>query len=136
MPLSKKTVAGLEAIARKLERMRHKEHFNMNAFVQKSECGTAHCIAGIVLIQNGYRPVEDLDSDEWCSSKGRKVSPEFTAKTLLGLTYKQKEQLFYATGWPLQFRQRYGRPFCATVYNNPKVAAARIRHFIETGGKE
>ena len=86
MPLSKKAVIELEAIARKLERMRHKEHFNMNAFVQKSECGTAHCIAGMILVRNSYR-AERLDpdvndNDYWLlrSPEGQTIDPESTAQ--------------------------------------------------------
>lgn len=76
-------------------------------------CGTTHCIAGWAQVLS---PKRDCLMDA-----------ERDASRLLGLTANEATRLFYADEWPSGF----GR-WNATK----KQAAARIEHFIKTGGRE
>lgn len=131
----------LKKVATKLRRMRHKKHFNMRTWARKTECGTTACIAGHALIDAGYK-VKSEKGPGWKPAKffapdGREVEPEAAGRKLLGLTARQAARLFDDTEWPDQFK--YDGSFdlgFKAIYNDPKVAAARIDHFIKTNGKE
>jgi hypothetical protein len=130
------TVELLKKVAAKLRRMRHKKHFDMRDWIQENECGTAACIAGHALLDAGYRlRIRDY---EIVSPKGRKVDPSSAAQRLLGLSSEQAARLFVAINWPKEFRGKDDGEACydPDIYNDPKVAAARIDHFIKTKGRE
>mgnify|MGYP001606024650 CR=1 FL=1 len=119
----KMNVKLLRRIQRWLMRLRHPEHFNMADYWRKGDCGTSYCIAGKALQLSGYR----LGHDMAFSLKGRKgrfIRP--IAESLLWLTPDEAHRLFYKTNWPYQFLHS----------SDPKSAAKRIEHFIETDGKE
>lgn len=80
-------------------------------------CTTTHCIAGWAQV---------LDPDRSCGSPAEK-----DARRLLGISDVQARHLFYADKWPKQFQ---GTKDAYRMY--PAKAAARIEHFIKTGGAE
>lgn len=73
----------------RLRRMRHEAHFNMSFVANKTECGTAMCIAGHTLDLSGYkrRPhCEYCSLYDWLTPDGAAVQePLGEAKRLLGL---------------------------------------------------
>lgn len=123
----------LKKVATKLRRMRHKQHFTMPVFARKTECGTAFCIGGLGLILKGYKPVFDdplfTQAVTFISTTGRRCKAWPSARRLFGLTSKQAARLFEKENWP----DRFG-PW--NYDDDPKLAAARIDHFIATNGKE
>lgn len=76
-------------------------------------CGTTHCIAGWAQLLS-----PSADRSAWVRDD---------AQRLLGLTGDQAERLFLAEEWPRGF----GGQRCSAAK-----AAARIEHFIATGGRE
>lgn len=108
-----------------------------NAFrMDRWSCGTAHCIAGWACVLNGVKPTK-----LYVGAADRSVTPDGTyvetrAADLLGLESADlggnAERLFYEYEWPARFRSdpTVGRKLKA------KRAAARIDHFIATGGAE
>ena len=117
----KMNVKLLRRIQRWLMRLRHPEHFNMADFWRKGDCRTSYCIAGKALQLSGYR----LGHDTAFNPKGQEcgfIKP--IAESLLGLTPNEADRLFYRTHWPYRFS------------SDPKSAARRIEHFINTGGKD
>ena len=81
------------------------------------DCGTAHCICGwaAVLLKN---------SDIQNNRIGHEV---------FGIDEWQASRLFFVRAWPDKFAQLYGKR--KTPQAKAKVAAARIEHFIATGGE-
>ena len=122
----------LKKVEQKLRRMRHTDHFSMEDWAHRNECGTTACIAGHALLMEGFNiPKTQTDSlpgvQRFISPDGKTLRPMPTARKLLDLTERQAERLFFAQDWPEQFKEN-----C----NDPKVAANRVKHFIETKGKE
>lgn len=113
----------LKKVATKLRRMRHKEHFDMDSYVGETDCGTAACIAGWACLLSGLKP-EHVGFVQGCA--------------VLGLNDSDAKRLFFATRWPARFRRSDTDIQWANdeIYNDPKVAAARIEHFIATNGEE
>lgn len=120
-------------IAEKIEE--YPEHFDMNTWhggmlgpllsiAHPTACGTTHCIAGWAEVL--YPEVRN----KWKSTLMR-------AMCALDLDSEQKERLFYTESWPDQLRgpRRYRLNF-AFYQPTASDAAARIRHFIATNGKE
>ena len=129
----------LKKVATKLKRMRHKKHFDMRDWAKKTDCGTAACIAGHVLLGEGYKLKFEPHpySPKFISPKGHLVDPEIAARRILKLSEGQAERLFKAMQWPGKFGGGWARYNDRNPkFNNPKVAAARIEHFIATKGKE
>lgn len=133
----KANVELLERIARRLSRIRHKRHFNMKDWARQTRCGTAACIAGHVLLLEGGQPANYAS----CVGNARAMKvtnlfkmPSGSVETAyngamqrLKLTAEEANRLFYSDAWPDGYSR--GR-------SDPIVAAARIRHFIATEGKE
>ncbi len=133
----------LTKVMNKLKRLRHKAHFDMDGWIYETECGTAACIAGHALLMGGYKLVPQKDRGYFDTvlppGKSTPVDLQEAARKLLKLTPEQAERLFSAYQWPPQFNgSDPERDVCTkeSVYNNPKIAAARIKHFIDTKGKE
>ncbi len=95
----------------------------MGVFHTRTECGTAACIAGHVLILEGYSPT--LDSCQFIKNGEKVFADEGKRKKLLGLTDDQAENLFYSNNWPEEFEEE--------DVDDPKVAARRIEVLITTG---
>jgi hypothetical protein len=108
---AKPNIELLKRLRTRFLRMRHAEHFNMDDYARKTECGTAMCIAGHALVLQGYRV---RGNGTFVSSRGLKVDPHTKARDELGLTNCQANDLFYDFD-------------LAT----PKDAAARIQELIE-----
>ena len=83
------------------------------------ECGTKACIAGHVCAEVG-RFQEANRRNSWPS----------IAIEELGITWPQAERLFYSPHWPRQF---WGG---TTPEEKACLAAQRIKHFIDTDGRE
>lgn len=98
-------------------------------FQKYPPCGTAACLAG-------WTTMIALPEREIAA-----VNVEDIAARELGLDYTQKHKLFYvapicttAFGWPEPFRSDYLKAKSQTA--RARIAAARIDHFIATGGNE
>lgn len=127
----KANVALLEKVERKLRRLRHKGHFYMPSFARETECGTSACIGGHALMIEGYKPdfTQDLEI-LFRSPTGEWVESWNASQRLLGLTREEAHRLFLYANWPDVFRSH------RSLEVDPKVAADRIRHFIQSEGKE
>lgn len=123
----------MEEVAAKLRRLRHKNHFEMEYFMQKTECGTAWCIGGCGLLLAGYKPVYGPACSFDGNVAGSVLTPRdhketnvwVAAKRVFRLTEEQADRLFDAAYWPIQFDSK-----------DPKSAADRIDWFIKTKGRE
>jgi len=62
--------------------------------VQADACGTTACLAGHVLIREGYQPTV---FGSFVSPEGRGVTPDVVASELLGLSEDQTYDLFHYT---------------------------------------
>lgn len=113
----------LKRLRTRFLRMRHEKHFNMAVIAQKTECGSAMCIAGHTLVLAGYKmrlrdaPDRDGISDYVFTPPGSDIrvhALEVAAKEL-GVPYHDTGyQLFH--DWSLE---------------TPKDAAERIGELIE-----
>jgi hypothetical protein len=93
-------------------------------------CGTAACIAGwavTLALTLSKRPRDGQDLGGEASA---------IAMRELGLTSEQARRLFYKQGWPDPFWSDYKTENQENAEHNAKVAARRIRHFIDTEGRE
>lgn len=124
----------LKKIITRLRRMRHPQHFNMDFYGEKNACGTTACIAGHALLLEGYR------CTGWdtfvIDSLADPVNPATEAEERLDLTTNEADRLFYVGNWPKEFKAARNGRAAKHVYNDPKIAAARIEHFIATDGRE
>jgi hypothetical protein len=90
--------------------------FDMADFTKYTTCGTAHCIGGWAHVLTGG------DEEKACSRGGRLA---------LELSETEAYRLFYCDQWPPRFQSG------ETGWEvSPELAAARIEHFIATGGAE
>ena len=129
----------LRRVQAKLRRMHHGGHLDMASFARKTDCGTAYCIGGYALLMAGYKTktVKDQKYLDWLAPDGRQLSwsddgPNSiwgSAQKILGLTEEQANRLFIDDLWPDEFNDQW-------QLNDPKVAADRIQHFIDTRGRE
>lgn len=92
-----------------------------------SECATACCIAGWVVLAKGHtvKGVSVLTESYFSTD----LVP-LKAREILGLTPEETEALFYPGNWPgcAETNDPYTK-----FPNTPKGAADRIRHFVQTG---
>lgn len=105
----------LKRLRTRFLRMRHPKHFKMDTIAEKTDCGTAMCIAGHTLDLLGYKSIP-CNCSENCRSrfldpKGREVDPISEAQDKLGLP---SNDLFYSFD-----------------LKTPKQAAERISDLIE-----
>lgn len=107
------------------------DHFNMAYWIMRSKggCRTTGCIAGwtVVLNQVGCDRVEAFD-------RAAAAPCLRMATNLLELTEHQATRLFYLGNWPLKFVIAYEN--AKTGCERAKACYERIKHFIETDGKE
>lgn len=99
-------------------------------------CNTAHCIAGDVLLDEGYKMKVQMPLFAPSAAKviftdrsGNAVFIEKEARDLLGLTAGQGERLFYERRWPAQFMARAGE----SSRQRAQRAVDRIQFMIDTG---
>lgn len=101
--MTKKTKVNIPLLKRlrtRFLRMRHPEHFNMEAIAAKTACGSVMCVAGHTLHLAGYKmklsgdyePSERIwigrQDYNFFAPSGRKVEPLRAAARELGLDYK------------------------------------------------
>lgn len=103
--------------------------FDMSSYFRKkqeSPCGTAACIAGhSIAISRKYKKLK---------AGLNIIFGKNIAVKALDLDWYEADVLFYLSGWPSRFRQRYIK--AETPEARSKAAADRIDHFIATGGQE
>lgn len=97
------------------------------------KCGTAACIAGWALSTAHKKdPAEVVRL-----FVRRKKHPYLSAQKVLGLNKDQAERLFHSDNWPEPFQQDYRDADESLDFKKKaKIAAARIRFFIVTNGKD
>lgn len=95
--------------------------------MRKWHCGTAHCIGGwCEVIAHG----EDFNNIVPTLEMAKATRTR--AKAFLGITDEQVLKLFFLDYWPMPFRFDYFE----SPHGEKAVALARLKHFIETDGKE
>lgn len=123
--MAKLNIPLLKRLRTRFLRMRHPEHFDMEAFADKNQCGTSMCIAGHALVLEGYKVkfIRNEDRTEgpfytarFFAPSGRRVKADKAAARVLGLNATEAYNLFY--DFDLE---------------TPQQAAARIQRIIETG---
>lgn len=115
----------LKRLRTRFLRMQHAEHFNMDTWGTKTECGTTACIAGHALLLAGYRMRRAAYDGEYefVSPKGRVVHPPIAARRELRLSRAVTSGDF-TSGSPGLF-------YDCTI-DTPKAAAARIQEIIKS----
>lgn len=105
--------------------MRHAEHFDMDTWGAKTECGTTACIAGHALLLAGYKMRLNIKEGEYefVSPKGRVVHPPIAARRELQLSRAVTNG---------DFTSRLPGLFYDCTIDTPKAAAARIQEIIES----
>lgn len=132
VPLMKATADFLDKLPEEKFNMGHwGAHGNGYACpINANECGTTCCIAGWVLVNNGLCVGKAGDVYDALDSKGFGINYQGEASDLaadaLWLDHDEAENLFYQRNWPTQFQS-------GEETATPQMAAARIRHMIETG---
>ena len=109
----------LKRLRTRFRRMRHPEHFDMQEWGTKTDCGTQACIAGHTLLLSGYSLRKNYYGYyDYYSPSGRKVnSVASTARKLLGLSIG-------TTGTPFSYGSR--ELFFDSTIKTPRDAADRI----------
>ncbi len=99
-------------------------------------CGIIGCIAGWVVAL-------EYKQKRYFAKRAETMDIQVRAQTILSLTDKQTERLFFVFNWPAQFRGSELVGNWAVAGNHEtqtpeyaKVVAARIKHFIRTNGEE
>lgn len=103
--------------------MRDWAHLKSGAGAPK--CGTVGCIAGWAHLLTHKKEIGTSQVDDIHEGYGMDA---------LNVDSTQAVRLFYVSGWPEKFEQRYLR--AKTRKQEAKVAAERIEHFIKTHGEE
>jgi hypothetical protein len=112
MSKQKLNVELLKRLKTRFLRMRHPEHSDMHSWGHKTDCGTTACIAGHVLLLQGYR----LRHGQYVTPDGKPIlAIAGTARDELGLSDMTASHLFY--------------DFETTT---PKQAAARLQELIDS----
>lgn len=99
-----------------------------SVLLEKPPCGTACCIAGAAVILD-----RKIDPGKALAALNGVNIPN-AARTALGLTFGQEDQLFYTGGWPQKFQDAYYQ--AKTPLQRAKIGVARIDRFIKTKGAE
>ena len=96
-------------------------------------CGTAHCIAGWALLLNDI-PIKNPREHALVQETISDENPSSVARELLGLGFRQAQNLFFISAWPDAFSEQ----FAATKSRGERaqIAAKRIDHFIATNGAQ
>lgn len=77
----------LKRLQTRFRRMRHRQHFNMGAWIEDTSCGTAMCIAGHTLDLAGYKIRRRNGFPKFYAPSGRPVkSVGAAARKELGLS--------------------------------------------------
>lgn len=126
-------VKNIKALAKKLRRLRHEEHYNQSRFVQQTACGTACCIAGHAALLAGYKPLGSGSNYDPQTDMQKAGDVEFVAdvaERFLGLTGYQAGILFtgdpagkrevHNISWPEEFAIRWQK-----AHRGPKVKRER-----------
>lgn len=120
-------VANLRALAQKLRRIRHEEHYNQGVWTERTTCGSVACLAGHAIVLAGFRTILDSQSEYGvkqfdeesgpdpavCAigSDGKKVKRlSLVARQWLGFTENQAETVFSEVPhaqWPEEFALRW-----------------------------
>lgn len=107
-------VENIRALAKKLRRLRHEEHYDQSGWVEKTSCGTAACIAGHAALLAGYKPFltpgcsdftcfesnckrvshTTFHSEKMKDSEGKAERVDTIAKRFLGVAGAKARQLF------------------------------------------
>lgn len=114
-----------------LRQLKHQQHFDMDSYVDRNDCGTSFCIAGKALELSGYKVRTDgmLVNPDGNPS----FDPAVKAGKLLGLTKIKRERLFFINMWPLKFRNLFIEANAFQLPLERIVAADRIKYLIEKG---
>jgi hypothetical protein len=116
----------LKRLRTRFLRMRHEEHFNMDVIAERTDCGSAMCIAGHALDLQGYKARFDQYGAlmHFETPNGRQVKHALAAAAKeMGMPYGDWSD---------------ARPDAYDLFNDteairtPKQAAARIQELIES----
>jgi len=137
MSLSKETIEKLRIVKEAI--LAQPEYYNQEGWVSSIEsCGTTCCMAGWVdFIFNGKEVHERRAKKLYdpCDSSSGADEWSMVTKKALGLSLDQVHSLTSTSyGWPGDYGFKYRD--ATTRKQKSKVAAARIEHFIATGGEE
>lgn len=92
------------------------------SLLEQPPCDTAACLGGSLILMHG------LPWHESGESFGNR------AAAIAKLTLREKERLFYLSGWPIRYRNQYR--LATTPSNRIKVAQRRIQYFLDTNGTD
>jgi len=113
----------LDALSRETGQPLHRWNRLVKSTQEFPACGTIGCIAGWTVNLDDPVAAENLNT----------VSVPRAAREALGLTEWESNRLFIPSDWPKKFLLAYRK---GGQVRKTQVAAARIKHFIETEGRE
>lgn len=115
----------LRKLALKLRRLRHEEHYDQGAWIDKTQCGTAACLAGHVALLSGWKPIflDGWNEAIQCKQGRREGFISEVAAEALGIP--RGHWLFSSEPhefWPDAYADRWR----AVVFNSGKERPSRI----------
>lgn len=106
----------------------HPELHDMSDYFRESDCDTQMCIAGQLVWNAGWRPLDDLWIEHEYDREPRRIL--VVAAEILQVNYWDAQELFFEDSWPAQFRDLFMK--AETSEGRARAAAAMIDYFIVT----
>jgi hypothetical protein len=75
----------------------HRDQWDQRHWIRRTWCGTTGCLAGNIVLNAGYQPVPDRTSKVVSPDHSAHRSVADVASELLGIDYRQAEQLFHTS---------------------------------------
>lgn len=132
-------------LADRMRRIRHKKHYDQGTWVELNSCGTSACLAGHLLLDQGYTPMEihalhsvgrSADMPGRVAARIAGLSTGVANKLFCGLTYYPSDitsqaERNYPESWPQTWREA----FRLNPDKRTKIAAALVEAVVKNGGK-
>ncbi len=141
-------IENIRALAKKMRRLRHEEHYDQGTWVQQTECGTACCLAGHAAMLGGSRPLTKRDRKklghegdglmktpdaqyEWVQELGGQFLGIDEESWLF--TYQPDAEGRYPAKWPAEYALRWRAALRGESDERPSRIAADLLDAIADG---
>lgn len=137
-------IENIRALAKKMRRLRHEEHYDQGLYVEKTACGTVACLAGHAALMAGWKPFKDSEGNvcdyAMKGPEGKMKDIATIAKQHLGINTRKAIRLFTPnpeddeyTRWPEEFAARWEAAVFSDSDERPSRIAADLLDAIAAG---